>query len=76
MLEKLPEIRKMMVGYQSDYMRFMRLKCEYQERNMQDLEFSKAPREHLDTWEGVKKFGVMTSIAVIVILAFLAIFFV
>ncbi|MEQ8443328.1 MAG: hypothetical protein RIM33_13145 [Alphaproteobacteria bacterium] len=39
---------------------------------MDDLEFSKAPRENLETWDGVKKVILYSSIGIIIVLALMA----
>ncbi|MDF1750387.1 MAG: hypothetical protein P1V34_16090 [Alphaproteobacteria bacterium] len=41
---------------------------------MDDLDFVKAPRENLDTWEGTKKLGIILASAAVIILSGMAIF--
>ena len=37
-----------------------------------DLEFNKSPRENLDTWGGVKKLILYSSIGVVIVLVLMA----
>ncbi|MDW3207865.1 MAG: hypothetical protein R8L07_20205 [Alphaproteobacteria bacterium] len=39
---------------------------------MDDMEFSKAPRANLDTWDGLKKTITWSSVAIVIVLAIMA----
>lgn len=41
---------------------------------MQDLEYTKSPRDNLDTWTGLKSVAIKSMVAIIIVLALMAAF--